>query len=455
VVHLPVKSLQRLQWTGLADPLLFTVLEMAFRLSKNPDEQMQLFHLLDAVMDPVSTQQPRAVGPSWAAALPLVGVLVTASKVLRTGNWAWPPLGLACRVLEKVRSQVFGVWKAWLDADKDVKSSGFGTGPDTKGEQQQQQGDHNQQSEMEIKQMLDSLTWAERCCVLSITDVLHDVTWLAVQVAQQMLCWNRVKQQLAAQGAAVDAELTRYYLETCDAAEVAVLAALSIAGQGAADASTVLLNSLEKVLVVDFVALVIVISVVTQFGSARVISWARQLSPWPAVEVNSGFKMPSAYERLGSEIASSICCMVPGSEGLAAWFGSPYPLPQSTPASVWDMWDVKSQKLVGEWGSRRSEVVFTDCKEIEGMSRIGLQATACSVAEALSACSARGCCNNPRCVSLGGVSEMGLVVGREGARGVCSACREVCYCSRDCQEEAWVLHKRYCSCITKINRPHA
>ena len=69
------------------------------------------------------------------------------------------------------------------------------------------------------------------------------------------------------------------------------------------------------------------------------------------------------------------------------------------------------------------------------------------VAALLTDCSARGCCNNPRCGNLSGVSEMGLVVGRSGARGVCSGCREVCYCSRECQEEAWELHKHYCFLI--------
>ena len=65
----------------------------------------------------------------------------------------------------------------------------------------------------------------------------------------------------------------------------------------------------------------------------------------------------------------------------------------------------------------------------DGMSSLRWQ-----IGALLADCSARGCCNNPRCRNLDGVSEMGLVVGRAGARGVCSCCREVCYCSRECQE---------------------
>jgi hypothetical protein len=426
--------------------MLFTVLEMAFRISKNPDEHMQLFHLLDAVMDPVSTQQLRAVGPSWAAALPLVGVLVTASKVLRTGNWGMPSLGLACKVMQRVLSQVYGIWKAWLEGDGDVRSSGSGAGPGVKGEQQQQ---------CEHGQMLDSLTWAERCCVLSITDILHDVTWLAVQVLQQMLCWEEVKQRMSGRGAATDAEVTGVYVRLCDNAGMPLVSTLSTLAQEAGIGVTLPLSSFQTMMAADGAALSIVDTLLTQFGSARVLSWARQLRPWPGVEVSSDLKLPSAYDRLEANIAFNIDNTAPGIGGLAAGLDAPRFLPQIMPKEVRDEWDEQGDELIGEWGSRTFEVEPTDHKEIGDMSLEGLRGTAFEAAGLLSECSARGCCNNPRCVNLGGVSEMGLVVGREGARGVCHACREVCYCSRKCQEEAWVLHKHYCSCIAKVNRQHA
>jgi chemotaxis protein histidine kinase CheA len=63
----------------------------------------------------------------------------------------------------------------------------------------------------------------------------------------------------------------------------------------------------------------------------------------------------------------------------------------------------------------------------------------------LGTCSARGCCNNPLCRSLSGASEVGLVLGGSGAKGLCSGCKEVCFCSEACQKEAWSLHKGYCS----------
>uniref|UniRef100_A0A383W246 phytol kinase n=1 Tax=Tetradesmus obliquus TaxID=3088 RepID=A0A383W246_TETOB len=51
------------------------------------------------------------------------------------------------------------------------------------------------------------------------------------------------------------------------------------------------------------------------------------------------------------------------------------------------------------------------------------------------------CCNNPRCLNLGGLSEAALVAGA-GSR--CSGCRASYYCSRECQLAAWRLHKPVC-----------
>jgi hypothetical protein len=438
----------------LADPLLFTVLEMALRISQSPYEQMQLFHLLEAVMQPLSSQQLRSAGPSWAAALPLVGVLVTSSKVLRAGKWSSSSLGLACKIMQKVLTQVFGVWKAWLEAVGDMGSSGFGPVPDLamEAEQQQQQCERKQQSEIEKTQMLDSIAWAERCCALSITDVLHDITWLAVQVAQQLLCWEEVRRDTVQRGAAIDCNLTLLYRNLCDAG-------LSQSACAACSSCTLPPTGHQRVLAVDYVALAVVDTMVAQFGLGRVLRWARQLKPWPCIEVSSASssEMPSAYERLGAEIAASMD-VVAGSNGLATWFMAPHPLPQCIPyAHGLDTWDDGDDtlELVGNWGSWQCELDSAGCREVGDMSIIALRGAAYTVAEVLSACSARGCCNNPWCVNLEGMSEMGLVMGREGARGVCSACREVCYCSRKCQEGAWVLHKHYCSCIAMVKEEHA
>ena len=68
------------------------------------------------------------------------------------------------------------------------------------------------------------------------------------------------------------------------------------------------------------------------------------------------------------------------------------------------------------------------------------------IAVDLGSCYALGCCNNPRCSNMAGMSEVGLVLGEDRAvHGVCSGCGVVCYCSRTCQVAAWPLHKRICT----------
>ena len=107
------------------------------------------------------------------------------------------------------------------------------------------------------------------------------------------------------------------------------------------------------------------------------------------------------------------------------------------------------EEEIGSWGiSIRDEVVLWHGVAY-ALAMAELRGVLVTV---LAVSSARGCCNNPRCISLAGVSELGLVVGKEGARGVCSGCKEVCYCSKKCQEEAWELHKHYCSVLTKHRR---
>ena len=54
------------------------------------------------------------------------------------------------------------------------------------------------------------------------------------------------------------------------------------------------------------------------------------------------------------------------------------------------------------------------------------------------------CCNNPDCRELGGLSDLGLVQGLKGARGVCGGCGLACYCSRNCQEKVWSAHRNVC-----------
>ena len=506
VIRLPVEKLQRLPWTGLADPLLFIVIEMALRLSKNSQEHMQAFHLLYAATDPVCSQQFRAAGPSWELALPLFGLLATSSKVLRSSNWDMPSLRVACKVMQKVVSEVGGIWNAW---------AGMGWGRSSRGaaqpgaasvsaqqqrqekrqqqqekqrqqqrqekqrqqqQEKQQQGDkhadkqhhqleqkcplqaqqrlqHEQQRQAQHKedvlQILDSLSWVGHCCMLSITDVLHDMTWLAVQIAGQLPCWAIVEEQMAVTGAAIDLGMTGLYVKMAAGAGAGFISEMSTMSPTDAAAPGIEVqpvSSYHKNMAIDSAALAIVDTLVTHYGAARVLHWGRELSPWPVGEgSSSNAEQQPLYDRLAAVLAGNCDKMMPNGEKLGSILGSLNTCPQIMPIEVVLQWEVSDVELAGMWGSRRLELGPRGIGEAGLMGLVGLRKAAYAAATWILQCSARGCCNNPRCMNLGGVSEMGLVVGREGAKGVCSGCREVCYCSRKCQEEAWVLHKHYCS----------
>ena len=57
-------------------------------------------------------------------------------------------------------------------------------------------------------------------------------------------------------------------------------------------------------------------------------------------------------------------------------------------------------------------------------------------------------CNSMSCMRLSGMSELELVpkvrAGRFGAPGWCGGCQAVCYCSKECQRNAWEQHKVVC-----------
>jgi hypothetical protein len=53
-------------------------------------------------------------------------------------------------------------------------------------------------------------------------------------------------------------------------------------------------------------------------------------------------------------------------------------------------------------------------------------------------------CNNPRCMSLHGETEISLVSGRAC---VCSGCRVARYCGRECLRQHWKQHKPVCKAL--------
>ena len=74
----------------------------------------------------------------------------------------------------------------------------------------------------------------------------------------------------------------------------------------------------------------------------------------------------------------------------------------------------------------------------------GAESLGCFARMVLSMVPVGFCCNNPDCRELGGLSELGLVQGPKGARGVCGGCGLACYCSRECQEKVWCAHGNAC-----------
>jgi hypothetical protein len=53
-------------------------------------------------------------------------------------------------------------------------------------------------------------------------------------------------------------------------------------------------------------------------------------------------------------------------------------------------------------------------------------------------------CNNPACVNLCGLTELGLVSGRSCVCGGCSVAR---FCGRACQRAVWKQHKPVCAAL--------
>ena len=475
VIQLPVGRLQRLPWTRLADPLLFVILEMALRLSENGQEHMQAFHLLYAATGRGCSRQFQEAGPSWELALPLIGLLSTSSKVLRGSNWDMPSLRVACKVMQKVVSEVSWIWRMWLEMETGRSISGGAQldsalvlakqqqRQDKQQKQQRQQQQEKQEPAQHTEeghgQILDSLAWVARCCVLSISDVLHDMTWLAVQIARQLPCWEEVEEHMAVSGTAIDLDLTGLYVKMAGGASTGFITTICTMSPTEFAALGIIqpVGSYQKGLAVESAALAIVDTLVTHYGAARVLDWAHELSPWPVVQGSSiDAEQQPSYDRLAALLAGNIDSVMPDSEKLGVTLGSSYtwgtPVAQIVPIEVVLKWDDLGLELAGEWGSRRFELWPTDSTELGSVGLVGLRKAAYCATIFMAQCSARGCCNHPRCGDLGGVSEMGLVVGREGARGVCSGCREVCYCSRECQEAAWVLHKHYCSYLAQGNK---
>ena len=468
----------------LANPLLLVLLEMILRSSTKTsfsrtsdtstssktnytprsnrlDTALAALHLLSTAVQPFGRTSPGAASivPSWSLALPLIDALVSSSKILKSSTLAITSEPTAWKCYQVLMEHCFELLQTWvlvvaIGAVKGTDGSSAGPSQQQQGHQQQhgkqgqhQQGKQQQQQQLWQQQLVtDSLRWALLRGIYVLLDVIDERVWLAVHLCKQLLSGEDVQEQvMAAAGACEHEALARTYLTGLAAGRacLSLSAALDDEGRKAALAST---------------TIVAASSLVTKYGLSSVQQLVRKL-PAPLPRVKPGGEELPSYNLFGivygvhvdeaacgKEIAPfnrSLVCHVHKIGGLA-----PQVPPMRAVAHTRNWLEHVKQGMDSGWGRHVWDA------EMDAYGGQPSAADACElsrlrvlVAALLADCSARGCCNNPRCGNLGGVSEMGLVVGRAGARGVCSGCTEVCYCSRKCQEEAWELHKDYCLLI--------
>ena len=312
---------------------------------------------------------------------------------------------------------------------------------------EQRQGGAGSRRDKEVYEQLlalDTLHWAVVQGLCRLTDVLDDMVWLATKVAVQMMKWEKVKREMAAASGG-DQEVHDGYL-------AAMQGAMAMLDSGLPGIPAHLNRARSE----GFLPVAVVRVLITHFGVERVVLWARGCGLQGGV-AGAGERLPgdqvidfcvSTIEHVregqgGASVLKLDALIL--SLGKKVNATGPQALAFIAEPSVFNSrgWAKAARLVTKQWGSSAMEgnVSEGDHVVLDGefydLKR--------GLALHLALCSARGCCNNPRCMNVSGESEMALVVGREGARGACSGCREVCYCSRACQEEAWVLHKKYCS----------
>ena len=317
-----------------------------------------------------------------------------------------------------------------------------------KQEQQQEQGKQQQQQQCkgqlrEQQLVMDSFRWALLSGAYALLDLVDERVWLTLHLYKQLLHWEEVQEQVvAAAGACEPRELAGWYV--------------SYMGVGSMLTSSSALNESQKEALSN-ATLIAAMDLVARYGLNSVQRWIRILpAPLPGRKrnreglpshnmINSLFSGHVDKAACGREASPFIMGLMSVVHNLAAM---PLQVPLMAAVARTRQWSEHLKEgRDSAWGRRGWEEREAFVRQPSAGDGDINSAMRWLVAAHLTDCSARGCCNNPRCGNLSGVSEMGLVVGRAGARGMCSGCREVCYCSRECQEEAWELHKHYCSLI--------
>ena len=115
-------------------PLMFVLLEVCLRRNSSSKSSsssscalsthQQVLNMLKTITEPGRCSSIIAAGPSWPVVLPLVGALISSSKVLRSSSWDMNSLAQACSLLESLVDYVVVLAAAWKGSL--VEKSGTG-----------------------------------------------------------------------------------------------------------------------------------------------------------------------------------------------------------------------------------------------------------------------------------------------------------------------------------------
>ena len=174
-------------------PLMFVLLEVCLRRNSSSSSsscalstQQQVLNMLKTITELGRCSSIAAAGPSWPVVLPLVGALVSSSKVLRSSSWDMASLAQACSLLESLVGHTVVLAEAWRSSLVDSS----GNAPPLMLSEAAHLSDG-----FEERLALSSLHSALLTCLSSLLGVLRDLAWLAEEIAQQLLCWEEVKEQ--------------------------------------------------------------------------------------------------------------------------------------------------------------------------------------------------------------------------------------------------------------------
>jgi hypothetical protein len=106
-------------------PLMFILLEMIMRSSTaSGSTRLQALHLLTCLTHPSVYPPATVAAQSWGATLPLLGAVVTSSKVFKTTNWGFTSLAVATKLMVMLAYQVAGLAEGGDDAVDRVGAKG-------------------------------------------------------------------------------------------------------------------------------------------------------------------------------------------------------------------------------------------------------------------------------------------------------------------------------------------